>query len=229
MFGHGKKRFGDPVGIVLMGLCAASCGSLKEEEAVARLPSDAHSFRTNGMEEHLSRTRAARGRIFLAKNATKAGVVERPSGLQFVVIKEGTGAFPRAGESVMTHYRLFTTEGHLIDDSMDSGGPQRFEFDKVIAGWREALQEMRVGATWRLFLPPKLAYGSQGLAHIPGGETLVYELTLLGIHSQAGAEPVVLPPSRVGRTPGKLEVMSSGRGKKMPAAGQVRDNLELLD
>lgn len=229
MFGYGKKRFGDPVGIGFMCLCVASCGSLREEETGVRLPADIHAFRTNGMEEHLARTRAARGRVFLEKNATKPGVVERPSGLQFVVLKEGTGPFPRTGESVMTHYKLFTTKGHLIDDSRASGPPQLFELDKVIAGWREALQEMRVGATWRLFLPPELAYGRYGLAHIPGGETLVYELTLLDIHAKSAAGPVVLPARSVGRTPGKGEILPLGRGEKIPAGGLVRDNLDLLD
>jgi FKBP-type peptidyl-prolyl cis-trans isomerase len=200
-------------------LLMVSCSTLKREQTAPALPAP-QTFRTNGMEEHLSSARAASGRIFLAKNAMKPGVVERPSGLQFLVIKEGTGPLPRAGDIVVVRYKLFNTKGDLIDDSLESGGPVRLEVDKVIAGWREALQEMRVGSIWMLFLPAELAYGREGLANIPGGETLVYEITLLGIDpglqdsGEAGRGAAVLPGSRV----------------RAPATGSaVRDNLELID
>lgn len=217
-----KKRFGCPVSIGFMCLLITSCGSFKKEATEVRVPVTGQTFRTNGMEEHLSKARAASGRLFLARNATRPGVVERPSGLQFLVLREGTGACPRAGDSVTTHYRLFTTEGNLIDDSRNLGGPQQFAVDKVIAGWREALQEMGVGAQWRLFLPPDLAYGTHGLAHIPGGETLVYELSLLGINANVDAESVDLPAKPVGS-------ISSGKIQKVTVGGLARDNLDLID
>lgn len=225
MSGQGKKRLGYPVVIGFMCLFTGSCQVPKGDKPAPGLPAVGKTFRTNGMEEYLSSARAASGRVFLAKNAMKPGVVERPSGLQFLVLKEGKGPCPRVGDSVLTHYKLFTTAGRLIDDSMDSGGPQQFEVDKVIAGWREALQEMRVGAKWRLFLPPGLAYGMYGLANIPGGETLVYELSLLGIKEQA----VALPDFSPGRTSGTGGDLSSGRGELRPGGGLVRDNLDLID
>ncbi len=206
-------------GTWLTMLLMASCATLKREQTAPALPAT-QTFRTNGMEEHLSSARAASGRIFLAENAMKPGVVERPSGLQFRVIKQGTGSLPRTGDIVVVRYKLFNTKGDLIDDSLESGGPVRLEVDKVIAGWREALQEMRVGSSWMLFLPAELAYGREGLANIPGGETLVYEITLLGIDPglqdsrQAGRRAALLPGTRV----------------RAPAAGSaVRDNLELID
>ena len=224
-----KKHFISRLSIVLMCLFTACCGSLKEEEPPTRVATTGRTFRTNGVEEHLSKARAASGRLFLARNATRPGVVERASGLQLLVLREGTGPCPRTGDSVSTHYKLFTTDGNLIDDSMDLGDPQQFEVDKVIAGWREALLQMRVGAKWRLFLPAELAYGRQGLAHIPGGETLVYELSLLGINENVGAKSVAFPAKPVGRTSGAGGRIPSARGQRATGGGLARDNLDLVD
>jgi len=112
---------------------------------------------------------------------------------------------------------------------MDYGEPQEFEIDKVIAGWREALQEMKVGAKWKLFVPPELAYGAHGLAQIPGGQTLVYELTLLGIKGNAGAVSVVRPEKPVDGNLAPVVSLSPEAGPKVPAGDLSRDNLDLLD
>ncbi len=229
MFQHRKKRYVYRGNIGLMCLLMTACGSFKEEEPMPRLPVDSQSFRTNGVEEHLSKARAASGRMFLARNASVPGVVERPSGLQFLVIREGSGPCPRAGDSVSTHYKLFTIEGQLIDDSMGLGEPQQFEVDKVITGWREALLEMKVGAKWRIFLPAELAYGEQGLAHIPGGETLVYELNLLGINEATRTKAVGFSEKSLGGPPGGERRMSPVRGQRITGGGIVRDNLDLID
>ncbi len=208
-------------------LFMVSCGTIKNENDVEVLPASGHTFRTNGIEEHLSSARASRGRMFLAENAKKPGIVERPSGLQFLVISKGTGPSPRVGDIVVTSYRLFNTKGDLIDDSVHSGGPLKLEVDKVIAGWREALQEMRVGARWKIFLPAELAYGKHGLANIPGGETLVYDLTLHAINSDRIQNPAArLPVSDTRSKGGNMQRDT----RQIPATGvRVRDNLDLID
>jgi len=227
MFAKGKKcgiRQAVTGGAVLL---MVSCGTIKNENDLEVRPASGHTFRTNGIEEHLSSARASRGRMFLAENATKPGIVERPSGLQFLVIRKGTGPSPRVGDTIVASYRLFNTKGDLIDDSVHFGGSLQLEVDKVIAGWREALQEMRVGARWKIFLPAELAYGEHGLANIPGGETLVYDLTLHAINPDQIQNPATrLPVSDTRGRAGDLRPEI----RQIPAAGaRVRDNLDLID
>ena len=236
MPGQGTTCLYGTICVGVAGLILNSCSVFKQEEAhsqaaktIGNTPLGEQDFRTNGMQEHLSNARAARGRLFMARNATQPGVREKPSGLQFLVLREGYGSRPRLGDTVITHYRLHTTGGLLIDDSMDYGEPQEFEIDKVIAGWREALQEMKVGAKWKLFVPPELAYGAHGLAQIPGGQTLVYELTLLGIKGNAGAVSVVRPEKPVDGNLAPVVSLSPEAGPKVPAGDLSRDNLDLLD
>jgi FKBP-type peptidyl-prolyl cis-trans isomerase 2 len=112
---------------------------------------------------------------------------------------------------------------------MDYGGPQEFEVDQVIAGWREALQEMKVGARWKLFVPPELAYGAHGLAQIPGGQTLVYELTLLGIRTNTDSVSAGSPGESVDGNVAPAVGLSPRPGSKVPDSGLFRDNLDLLD
>jgi FKBP-type peptidyl-prolyl cis-trans isomerase len=226
---QGTTCFYGTICIGVAGLILNSCNFFKEEEVASHIPLGGQNFRTNGMHEYLSNARAARGRLFMARNATKPGVGEKPSGLQFLVLREGSGSRPRLSDTVITHYKLHTTQGLLIDDSMDYGEPQEFEIDKVIAGWREALQEMKVGAKWKLFVPPELAYGAHGLAQILGGQTLVYELTLLGIKANSDSVPVVLPAKPVdGDVAGGVRLFPDA-GAKVPVGDQSRDNLDLLD
>lgn len=124
------------------------------------------------------------GEAFLAQNKTRAGVVALPSGLQYEVITEGTGAQPKATDKVTTHYRGTLIDGTPFDASYDRGEPATFQLDQVIGGWTEALQLMKVGSKWRLFVPPHLAYGEGGA---PGGKigpnsTLVFEVELLQVN-----------------------------------------------
>lgn len=226
---QGTTCFYGTICIGFAGLILNSCNFFKQEEVPSRIPLGGQNFRTNGMQEHLSNARAARGRLFLARNATKPGVEEKPSGLQFLVLREGSGSRPRLGDTVITHYKLHTVEGLLIDDSMDYGEPQEFEIDKVIAGWREALHEMKVGAKWKLFVPPELAYGTHGLAQIPGGQTLVYELTLLGIKANADSVSVVLPEKPVDADVAEGMRLSPEAGSRVHSGDLSRDNLDLLD
>jgi FKBP-type peptidyl-prolyl cis-trans isomerase len=124
------------------------------------------------------------GVAFHAKNKQAEGVVTLPSGLQYKVIKSGAGKVsPKPTDTVTTHYKGTLLNGNVFDSSYDRGEPASFGVSQVIAGWTEALQLMKVGDKWQLFVPSELAYKERGT---PGGEigpnaTLVFEIELLGI------------------------------------------------
>ncbi len=121
------------------------------------------------------------GGKFLADNGNRDGVTTTPSGLQYEVLVGGDGAKPGPTDTVTTHYHGTFIDGNVFDSSVDRGQPLSFPVNGVIGGWTEALQLMAVGSKWRLFIPPELAYGSQGGPGIPANSTLVFEVELLSI------------------------------------------------
>jgi FKBP-type peptidyl-prolyl cis-trans isomerase FklB len=122
------------------------------------------------------------GTEFLAKNATKPGVITLPSGLQYKVITQGTGPKPVDGQKVTTHYRGTLIDGKVFDSSYDRGQPATFGVNQVIAGWTEALKLMPVGSKWELYIPYNLAYGERAMgANIPAYSALIFEIELLEI------------------------------------------------
>lgn len=131
--------------------------------------------------EKVAKNKAA-GEQFLAVNKTKPGIVTLPSGLQYQVIKEGTGPKPAATDKVKTHYHGMLIDGTVFDSSVDRGQPISFAVNGVISGWTEALQLMPVGSKWKLFIPADLAYGDrQAGPKIGPGSTLIFEVELLEI------------------------------------------------
>lgn len=124
----------------------------------------------------------AEGKAFLEANKKKEGVVELPSGLQYKVITAGTGKSPTAADSVRVHYRGTLIDGTQFDSSYDRGEPIEFGVTRVIAGWTEALQLMKEGAKWEIYIPYDLAYGANGAgSEIPPFATLVFEVELLQV------------------------------------------------
>lgn len=124
------------------------------------------------------------GEAFLAKNKTKKGVVTLPSGVQYQVLKEGTGPKPTATSVVTVDYEGKLLNGNVFDSSYKRGQPATFPLSNVIPGWQQALQKMPVGSTWRIFIPPQLAYGSRGAGNsIDPNETLVFKVHLIKIDS----------------------------------------------
>jgi FKBP-type peptidyl-prolyl cis-trans isomerase FklB len=121
------------------------------------------------------------GEKFLAANGKKADVKTTKSGLQYKVLKEGTGPSPKATDVVRTHYHGTFINGEVFDSSVERKEPAEFEVNGVIAGWTEALQLMKVGSKWQLVVPFKLAYGERGYRGIPPSATLVFEVELLEI------------------------------------------------
>ena len=125
------------------------------------------------------------GEEFLAANKAKEGVVTLPSGLQYKILKEGTGPKPTATDSVVCNYRGTLLNGTEFDSSYKRGQPATFGVGQVIHGWTEALQLMPVGSKWQLFIPADLAYGPRGAgADIGPNATLVFEVELLSIQSK---------------------------------------------
>ncbi|MEN1681202.1 MAG: FKBP-type peptidyl-prolyl cis-trans isomerase [Planctomycetota bacterium] len=123
-----------------------------------------------------------RGEAFLAENAKKEGVVTTASGLQYKVIEAGTGETPTARDTVRCHYEGTLIDGKVFDSSYRRGQPAEFPVGGVIAGWTEALQLMKVGAKWEVYLPSEIAYGAGGAgADIGPHETLIFTIELLGI------------------------------------------------
>ncbi len=123
------------------------------------------------------------GQNFLAQNGQRAEVTTLPSGLQYEVMNEGTGAKPTATDNVTTHYHGTLIDGTVFDSSVDRGQPASFNVSGVIPGWTEALQLMSVGSKWKLYVPSELAYGANPR---PGGPIqphmmLIFEVELLSI------------------------------------------------
>lgn len=124
------------------------------------------------------------GNLFLEENAKKEGVITTNSGLQYKVITPGTGAMPKETDTVVTHYRGTTIDGKEFDSSYKRNQPASFPVKGVIKGWTEALQLMKVGAKWQLFIPSNLAYGAQKRSElIQPNTTLIFELELLDVKS----------------------------------------------
>lgn len=146
------------------------------------------SFQRRMMEQSRQRRQAeavknlAEGRAFLEANKAKEGVKVLPSGLQYKVIKEGTGKTPAINDKVRTNYRGSLINGTVFDSSYDRGEPFEFAVGaRVIPGWTEAVQLMKEGAKWELYIPPDLAYREQGTRTIPPNSTLIFEIELLEV------------------------------------------------
>jgi FKBP-type peptidyl-prolyl cis-trans isomerase FkpA len=125
----------------------------------------------------------AQGAAFLAKNKTVKGVYNTPSGLQYMVLRQGAGPRPKPGEHVRVNYRGTLLDDTVFDSSYDRGQPAEFGLDQVIPGWTEGLSMMPVGAKYRFWIPGDLAYGAKGTPGGPVGPnaTLVFDVELIAI------------------------------------------------
>ena len=132
--------------------------------------------------QKLSEKNKADGEKFLVENARKEGVTTLPSGLQYKEIKAGKGKSPKATDTVTTHYKGTLIDGMEFDSSYKRGEPATFPVSGVIPGWTEALQLMKEGAKWQLFLPSNLAYGERGAGRDIGpNATLIFEVELISV------------------------------------------------
>ena len=125
------------------------------------------------------------GEDYLAANRKREGVVSLPSGLQYEVVTAGSGKSPAATDTVVVHYKGTLIDGKEFDSSYKRGQPATFPVNGVIKGWTEALQLMKEGAKWKLFIPADLAYGSRGAgADIGPNSALVFEVELIEVKGQ---------------------------------------------
>lgn len=124
----------------------------------------------------------AQSQTFLNANRYKEGITALPSGLQYRVIKEGEGKTPGSKDSVRVHYKGRLIDGREFDSSYERGESVTFRVGKVIKGWQEALQLMKEGSKWELYIPPELAYGKRGRTDaIPPNSALIFEVELLAV------------------------------------------------
>lgn len=165
---------------------AGTDGLLTEEERGAVIS----QFQQEKMRQRMEEQKAAadknlaEGTAFLAENAKKEGVTVLESGLQYKVITAGTGESPKATDKVTTHYRGTLLNGEEFDSSYKRNKPASFAVNGVIKGWTEALQLMKKGAKWQLFIPANLAYGERGTGGSIGpNSTLIFEVELLEVNA----------------------------------------------
>jgi FKBP-type peptidyl-prolyl cis-trans isomerase len=161
-----------------------------DEEEMKKLITDlterAQRDRMRKFQEKIVKN-AEESQKFLEENRKKEGIRTTESGLQYVVLEEGSGASPGVEDFVTVQYRGNFIDGTEFDSSYAKGEPQKVKTDGVIKGWTESLQMMKVGSKWKIFLPPDLAYGRRGQGEwIPPNKVLVFEIELLSVESKGG-------------------------------------------
>ena len=121
------------------------------------------------------------GKTFLAENGKKEGIKTLPSGLEYKVVTEGSGKMPKPEDTVKVHYKGTLIDGTEFDSSYRRGQPSTFKVKGVIKGWTEALQLMKEGSKWQLFIPPELGYGERGAGPVPPNSVLIFEVELISV------------------------------------------------
>jgi FKBP-type peptidyl-prolyl cis-trans isomerase FklB len=158
----------------------ASLSAADREKAFAAFQNEVQSHKMNAAKTGADKAKRD-GEAFLAANKKKPGVHTLPSGIQYVVLKEGTGKQPKATDEVKVHYHGTLIDGNVFDSSVQRGEPATFRLDQVIPGWTESVQLMKEGSKWRVFIPSELAYGANGPPPIGPNATLIFEIELLEV------------------------------------------------
>jgi FKBP-type peptidyl-prolyl cis-trans isomerase FklB len=169
---------------------AGKAALTREQQQAALMEMQANMTKKAGEQQKVAGEKNLKeGREFLAANAKKEGVkvksIVAPDGskaeLQYLVLKSGTGPSPKATDTVRVHYHGTLPDGTVFDSSVERNEPATFPLNRVIPGWTEGLQLMKVGDKWRLFIPPTLGYGEMAPPKIGPNRVLVFEVELLGI------------------------------------------------
>jgi len=171
-------------------------------------------------QEHMAALAAnnrEEGAAWLAENAKKEGVQTLESGLQYKVLTDGTGEAIEARDTVQVNYRGTLIDGTEFDSSYSRGQPAQFKVTAVIPGWTEALQKMRVGDKWELFVPPDLAYGDRQQGGIPPGSTLIFEVEVLGVTKpqQITSDIIKVPSAEEMQKGAKIETIKASDLKRL--------------
>lgn len=174
------------VAVLMRGMRDSLAGKLAMEDAQIRTTLEAFGARQQAaMQQKAARLGAendAAGKAFLAKNGAVKGVFKTASGLQYMVLRQGSGARPKPIDRVRVHYKGTLLDGKTFDSSYDRGQPAEFALDQVIAGWTEGVGLMPIGSKYRLWVPSNLGYGAKGAGQDIGpNATLVFDVELLEI------------------------------------------------
>ena len=174
------------VAVLMRGMRDALGGKLAMEEAQIRSTLEAFGARQQAVAQQraskLGADNGAAGTAFLAKNATVKGVFKTASGLQYMVLRQGSGARPKPSNRVRVHYKGTLLDGKTFDSSYDRGQPADFGLDQVIAGWTEGVGLMPIGSKYRFWVPSNLGYGAKGAGQDIGpNATLAFDVELLEI------------------------------------------------
>jgi FKBP-type peptidyl-prolyl cis-trans isomerase len=162
----------------------AGTSALADEEVADALEQGVERHRERQVALRAERALAARreGEAFLAGNRERSGVVELPNGLQYEVLREGTGPMPGVEDFVTCHYRGALLDGTVFDDTAALGKPRTFALTSVIDGFEQALLHMQPGARWKVWVPAELGYGATGAgSKVPPNSTLVLDIELLSV------------------------------------------------
>ena len=157
--------------------------SLSQEEmqkTVSELQQRMVAARQKEVKE-ISAKNLAASMAFLEENKKKEGIMTLPSGLQYKVLAEGSGKTPKAADNVTVNYKGTLINGAEFDSSYKRGTPTTFQVNKVVKGWTEALQLMKEGSKWQLFIPPELGYGDRGAGPVPPNSALIFEVELISV------------------------------------------------
>jgi FKBP-type peptidyl-prolyl cis-trans isomerase FklB len=186
--GNNLKKFEIEVNaeIYLKGMKDALSGSkvlLTDDEIKSLIVSLQKDLQTKQQEKMKAQGEKNKkeAEAFLAENKKKEGVKTLPSGLEYKVITEGKGKSPKETDTVTVHYKGTLIDGTEFDSSYKRGEPATFPVNGVIKGWTEALQLMKEGSKWQLFIPASLAYGENGRPGIPPNSVLIFEVELIKI------------------------------------------------
>jgi FKBP-type peptidyl-prolyl cis-trans isomerase FklB len=233
-FGTGWKKNGVDVDLdkLMRGIKDAQSGGktlLTEDQMRSALMQLQMSLRANHekMQAQEGQKNQQEGEAFLAQNKTKPGVVTLPDGLQYEVVKEGDGASPTPNDMVTVNYRGTFVNGQEFDSSYKRGRPAEFPVTGVIPGWTEALEKMKVGSKWDVFVPSNLAYGPNGRPPLVGpDETLIFEVELLGIKARPSPPPaqpltsdiIKVPSAEDMKKGAKIETIKASDLQKMQQA-----------
>ncbi|MCG8463664.1 MAG: FKBP-type peptidyl-prolyl cis-trans isomerase [Xanthomonadales bacterium] len=158
------------------------------EEMVNILSALQQKMRAEQLERfrQLSEKNQTEADAFLAENAQKSGVVNMPSGVQYRIVEEGEGSRPALTDTVVLHYRGSKINGWEFDSSFARGKPEVFKIESLsIKGWQEVLPLMKEGATWKVYLPPEMAFGQRGNPPIGPNEAVVFDIQLVSIGEPA--------------------------------------------
>lgn len=177
--GQDMKRYSIDIDadMVAQGIKDAFAGKVKlSDEEIRTTFTDLNNERL----KNLSEKNKKEGEEFLSKNAKASGIVKLPSGLQYKVLKEGTGKIPKATDTVVVHYKGTLIDGTEFDSSTKRNQPLEIKTNAVIPGWTEILQKMKTGSKYTVFIPSHLAYGERGNGPLIGpNAALVFEIELL--------------------------------------------------